>query len=313
MRSETESPQVAGTENYYDDFINVQLTVPCCTWNEQEAVKCWGEDFASKFARGIVSKVSLNRKTKEPKFEIKFPEKKYQNTFVGYDMDYVLSYSDELPLKYHALKADHIKKTARKAEMDMKQKAKDDGASNNMPVDDEDVLVLDMLKKGKSSEHASLKDDEGADSKKTGEVIGKPPSSQNKRKSSATAIVLSSQKQGEKSKATPSFRSPESDIGSSGEESEVDEDEEEEAFPDLLDDDTSDDEDADIASFEPFDPKLWKLNQLPDKNDVKFGGISGSQHTLSVATALPFEYFCLFIPIFFWDRWAQYTNDKAEK
>ena len=75
MYSETEGPPIPGRdvpENYYDDFEGVKISVPCCTWNEQEALKCWGEDYAKKSAPGVVSKITLHRKTKEPKFEITF-------------------------------------------------------------------------------------------------------------------------------------------------------------------------------------------------------------------------------------------------
>ena len=34
--------------------------------------------------------------------------------------------------------------------------------------------------------------------------------------------------------------------------------------------------------------------------------------TLSPETSLPFDYFCLFIPIYFWTKIAFYTNSKAE-
>jgi hypothetical protein len=300
--------------NYYDDFFGVKLTVPCCTRDEQEAVKFWGENFAVKFACGIVSKISLQRKTKEPKFEIKFPDKKYQNTFVGYDLDYVLTYCDEVPLKYHTLKAEFIKRTAKKAEADMKQKGKVNASSNADFDDDEDVLVLDMIKKANSS--ASLKDDklDGADLKKAEEFSDNASASQSKNKGKRTITdnASSSQKKKKISQTPFAVKTPESDLGSSGEESESgDDEEEEEEIPDLLEDGDGT-QDAEAPDISDFDPQLWKLNELPVKNEFTFRGVSGPQHTLPAATALPFEYFCLFIPMFYWDRWAQYTNDKAE-
>ena len=60
-----------------------------------------------------------------------------------------------------------------------------------------------------------------------------------------------------------------------------------------------------------FNPDLWKINEIPDKHTLLFLGKSGPQHTLAVGSATPFEYFCLFVPIFYWDRWAKYTNEKA--
>jgi hypothetical protein len=106
-------------EHFYDDLIGIELFVPCSTWDKEEAEKCWGEDYSTKFARGVKQKVSMHRKKKEPRFEIKFPEKKFQNTFVGFQMDYILSYSEEVPLKYHHLKAEYIKESVKKAEMDI--------------------------------------------------------------------------------------------------------------------------------------------------------------------------------------------------
>jgi hypothetical protein len=50
-----------------------------------------------------------------------------------------------------------------------------------------------------------------------------------------------------------------------------------------------------------FDPHLWKLNEPPDTNNIPFLGKSGPHHSLN-SGALPFEYFCLFIPIYYWDR-----------
>ena len=97
--------------------------VPCSTWDEDEAVRCWGEDYASKSALGIIKKVSLSRKGNEPRFEIHFPENPFQKTFVGFDLDYVMSYSEEVPLRNHHLKAEHVMKGARKAELAMLSEA----------------------------------------------------------------------------------------------------------------------------------------------------------------------------------------------
>jgi hypothetical protein len=50
---------------------------------------------------------------------------------------------------------------------------------------------------------------------------------------------------------------------------------------------------------------------MPDKNNIPFTEPSGPQHSLP-SCSLPLEYFVLFIPVFYWDRWAKYTNEKAE-
>jgi hypothetical protein len=100
-------------------------------------------------------------------------------------------------------------------------------------------------------------------------------------------------------------------VGGSSDEASDNEGEIMEEDADLLDDDVQvlDVEGKDISHF---DPNLWKMNQLPDKHDTTFRGTSGPNHTLNVGSATPFEYFCLFIPIFYWDRWAKYTNEKAD-
>ena len=107
----------------YDDLKDLNLLVPCSTWDKEEAVKCWGEDFASKSVKGVIKKVSVNRRTKQPCFEIEFPEKKYQKSFVGFDLDYIMRYSEEVPLRYHKMKADHIMEAAKKAEQAMLSEA----------------------------------------------------------------------------------------------------------------------------------------------------------------------------------------------
>ena len=72
-------------ETLHNNLVDIELMVLCSTWDEDayEALRCWGEDYASKSARGIIKKVSLRRKGNEPRFEIHFPEKPFQKTFNG--------------------------------------------------------------------------------------------------------------------------------------------------------------------------------------------------------------------------------------
>ena len=70
-------------------------------------------------ARGIIRKVSFRRKDKEPRFEIHFPEKRFQKIFVGFGLDYFMAYLEEIPLRYHKMKAEYIVKCAREAELAM--------------------------------------------------------------------------------------------------------------------------------------------------------------------------------------------------
>lgn len=48
-----------------------------------------------------ITKVSYNRKTKKPKFEVYVADTK--ETYTNLDLDYVLKYRVEVPLKYHDL------------------------------------------------------------------------------------------------------------------------------------------------------------------------------------------------------------------
>jgi hypothetical protein len=114
-----ETATVVENESQYNDLLGLELMVPCCTWDEEEAIKCWGTDYSTKTARGVVQKITLHRKTKQPRFEILFPEKRYRNCFVGYDLEYVMTYCEEVPLRYHKQKAEQIMKNARKAELTM--------------------------------------------------------------------------------------------------------------------------------------------------------------------------------------------------
>jgi hypothetical protein len=283
-------------EHYYDDFVGIEIYVPCSTWEKEEASKCWGQDFEGKQARGVVTKVAFHRKTRQPKFEIKFPEKKSPNTFVGYDLAYVLSYCPDLPLKYHTLKAEHIKATARKTELVMIEKDKNCASSG-----DDEVLVVDLKKKAKGSAKSDavcLNQDEAL-------IM---PNSQKRSPSGSSGGKFKKTKK----HSVISEQSGSMEYGSSDEESENEVCAEDEEVPDLLEDD-ADEEDAEGEDITHFQSDLWKYKELPIKNEFQFKGATGPQHVLPVTTATPFEYFCLFIPIFYWERWAKYTNDKAER
>ena len=55
----------------------------------------------------------LQKFPKKPKFEVYFADTK--ETHTNLDLDYVLNYSVEVPLKYHDLKAEYIMRLSRKA------------------------------------------------------------------------------------------------------------------------------------------------------------------------------------------------------
>jgi hypothetical protein len=60
---------------YYNDIIGTNLFFNCSSW-DSEALKCWGENFASLNVRRIIEKVTVQRKTGYPRFQVRFPEKK---------------------------------------------------------------------------------------------------------------------------------------------------------------------------------------------------------------------------------------------
>jgi hypothetical protein len=93
---------------YYNDFVGVRLSVPCKTWDAAYALKCFGEDFESKSVEGVIVKAKSSRSGKKPRFDVQFPDKPGEKLYVNFDLDYILKYSEEVPLKYHTLKADYI-------------------------------------------------------------------------------------------------------------------------------------------------------------------------------------------------------------
>ena len=50
----SEKPAVRAEQELYNDLVNLQVIVPCSTWAREEAIKCWGEDYATKSARGVI-------------------------------------------------------------------------------------------------------------------------------------------------------------------------------------------------------------------------------------------------------------------
>lgn len=108
-------------EGFFDDLIGHYVHVDCSSWSHEFATKTWGPDFKTKTSLGEIRQVKQNRKNGEPKFHIHF--KDTRQTYVNLDLDYVLTYSPEVPLKYHLLKADYIVRLSRKAAVEVKGSA----------------------------------------------------------------------------------------------------------------------------------------------------------------------------------------------
>ena len=122
--------------SFFDDLVGLELHVPWRTWDEK-ALKCFGNDFHQKSIQGFVTRVKWNRQKSVPFFDVNFQGKKGYKDFYGLDLDYVLSYSDDLPFKYHTLKAEFIVRISKEASI---QKSPDEmkaGTEDMESLDDE--------------------------------------------------------------------------------------------------------------------------------------------------------------------------------
>lgn len=97
----------------FHDLIGHVLNVDCKSWPEKFALKTWGPSFPTKTTPGEITSVKSSRKTKDPVFEVYF--KDTEQLIGKLDLDYILKYSDEVPLKYHTLKAEYIVRKAKEA------------------------------------------------------------------------------------------------------------------------------------------------------------------------------------------------------
>jgi hypothetical protein len=56
---------------------------------------------------------------------------------------------------------------------------------------------------------------------------------------------------------------------------------------------------------------LWNYEALPVQPERSFRALNGVRHSISPENGTPFDYFNLYLPIFLWSRFANYTNAKA--
>lgn len=99
--------------DFFDGLLGHKLQIDCSSWNYDFASKIWGPNFGNKTTEGCITKVSSNRKTGHPKFEVYVEDTK--ETYTNLDQNYVFKYSNEVPLKYHELKAAYIVQLSREA------------------------------------------------------------------------------------------------------------------------------------------------------------------------------------------------------
>ena len=93
-------------DDYFNDFIGLEVQVDCKSWPARFARAEWGPGFAERFTAGKIQNVKMNRKTNKPVFTIYFPE--IDQLVTKLDLDYVLKYCLEVPLKHHFLKKKYI-------------------------------------------------------------------------------------------------------------------------------------------------------------------------------------------------------------
>lgn len=224
-------------------------------------------DFREKSTEGVITKVCTNRRTGKPKFEVYVEETK--ETYTQLDLDYVLRYSCEVPLKYHELKAEYIVRLSRLAGLQSRPEYQ---------IDEQDAAKkppADVSKK-----IAGSTNDFG--------VAQRPKSKGKQPSNSKHASGKESHPRGSKK-----------DILEDADlmeflDSDVDSEDEIGAFNDSDGSDVEDglEEDADANFIK------WQFNTPPTQPNTQFTGASGPRKTLSPETATPFDYFCLFIPTY---------------
>ena len=273
----------------------VILDVSCSSWDAAYAIKCFGEGYKEKTIEGKISKVKFTRgKDRQVRFDVKFPDKKYEKNFTNFNVDYIWKYAREVPPKYQTLRAKYLVDLARAAGMlgDEVEQKKATQTENDEDENEEINVVDNLTTNTKSKRATSVQSSEKA-----------PPK---KQKEMCTDYDAFEQSDGEIEKECDSDAEDVDDA---------------ELFFDArtaeADDDNveggEDEKKGDAPnSIEEFTPDKWVFNEMPGDNNHPFTGISGPRHTLSPDTAIPYDYFCLFVPVYFWARWATYTNAKAE-
>ena len=257
---------------YYNDFVGVRVAVPCKTWDPEYAANCFGADYETMFVQGEICKVKVSRNGKVPRFDINFADKPGDKLYVNFDLEYVLRYSDEVPLKYHTLKAEYIVKLSQEAS----------------------AQVLS------ESQANSLTDEEIAaevEENTPDEVVQRCKKRKAKCKLSTAANVEKQLKRG-------------NDV-LEVEGSDIDTDSEPET--DELDEDAmflAPENEKEEGEETPFTAENWCFMDMPTPPATEFLGNPGPKHTLP-ASAVPYQYFCLFVPVYFWAKWTIYTNAKA--
>jgi hypothetical protein len=296
------------SEGYFDDLIGHIVHVDCSSWDAVFASKTWGPDFQTKTTIGEIRQVRAHRTTGKPFFNIYFKDTK--QVYTNLDLDYVLKYSPEVPLKYHVLKADLIVRLSRAASeavnicatKNVTERREVDNATVNVDVE---VVAPQKVSATRRGRYARVKSGREKKRQAAESNLGKPCTGTSEDNESYNAAGNDGEFEDiDLSEMEPEFSheiddentSENEDFGNDGSAGWGAEVEEEKM-----------EEDADDAGF-----INWQFSLPPLQVNKPFTGAAGPKHGLSPEKALPIDYFNLFIPMFFWIRIAQYTNAKAD-
>jgi hypothetical protein len=276
---------------FWEDFVGHNVSVDCKSWPKDFAMKTWGPSYIDRLTTGQIISFSIPRGRKFPLFEIYFEETNV--TYNKLDLEYVLKYSMDVPLKYHELKARYIVALAREAGIlaleDRVRATEKEPESNNELIGKKTETEPDV-----PSVKASKKKKQKVDSLDdfNEDIPLKTPQKKKQR-----AEVLDDFNEDEM------FVNSDVEIDFEDEEEGADELQFEELDVEVLN--TVDDTPADQS----YD---WQFGKPPVRKERQFLGSFGNRHLINPESGTPFEYFCLFIPIWMWTKIAGYTNKKAE-
>ena len=104
--------------SFWEDLVGLDVLVDCKTFQEDFAVQKWGPDFRTRKTKGTIRKVCTKRGKSDPLFEIYFSETK--KVYNNLDIEYVLRFLEDVPLKYHEISARYIVEISKAAALNTK-------------------------------------------------------------------------------------------------------------------------------------------------------------------------------------------------
>ena len=264
---------------FFDDFIGHVLEIECCSWEYEFAARIWGPNLAGKTTKGVIKKVSYNRTTKKPKFEVFEFVADTKETYTKLDLDYILKYSNEVPLKYHELKAEFIVRLSRNAGHIWMPKGQleEDTLMPEKPVHDEET-------------------EEACNNDSPANALQEPTPLPKKNKSRTDAASKG------KGKAPKRGVSSDNNDDNFVEESksDVEEDDLGEEFWDAIEREEDEDDQEGIEEDDiDQDFIQWQRDTPPVQPPTAFTGAPGPKHTLSPENAVPLIIFCCIFPFIF--------------